>query len=287
MRGRNAAFCSSVPNFLGYVFGNVAREMGRLHRWKGHFWARRASVIPVLDDLTTVARLRYVLSQGVKEGLVARPEQWPGATSTPGLLGRSIVGVWVDRNLETRAQKRGGPVDASMFTTRYALRLTPLPCWDLLSTEERHARVSLLIEEVVEDARATLGRAPMGLRRLLAQDPHSRPAEPAHASAPPCHASSQGLREAFCAAYRTFCDAFRSVARAVRDGAKATRAQFPPGSFPRPHWFVAGPAPFVSLVSASDDGPLGMVPNVIPPEDGSAGGRRRGCPPRTRGTAAR
>jgi putative transposase len=240
---------AALAEFLGYALGNVARELGRLHDWEGRLWARRASVVPVLDDTTVVARLRYVLSQGVKEGLVARPEDWPGASSTRGLLGEQIVGVWIDRDVETRLRKRGkrgGTVDESLFTTRYALRLTPLPCWDEPSIDAQRPRVMRLIEEVVADARATRTQAPLGVQRLLAQDPHARPTDPERNPAPACHASSVVARAAFRRAYRAFCSAFRTVALAVRTGVTASRAAFPPGSFPRPYWFVPGAAPFLS-----------------------------------------
>jgi REP element-mobilizing transposase RayT len=242
---------ADLAAFIGYVFGNVARELGRLHYWRGPFWARRASVVPILDADTMVARLRYILSQGVKEGLVEKPQHWPGASSTSGLLGEPIVGVWVDRGLETRLRKRNAGVDESLFTTRYALRLTPLPCWDELAPDEQRSRVLHLIDEIVQEARAVRGRPPLGIRQLLRQDPHSRPSEPAHSPTPLCHASSPRLREAFRAAYRAFCDAFRSVANAVRSAASARRTDFPPGCFPRPQWFVDGTVPFFTIAPAS------------------------------------
>ena len=71
---------SQLAPFIGYVNGNVARLIGRRHGWTGPFWASRAHVIPVLDDASAEGRLRYILSHGVKEGLVPRPEDWPGAS---------------------------------------------------------------------------------------------------------------------------------------------------------------------------------------------------------------
>ena len=37
--------------FMGYLQGNIAREVGRLINWQGKFWHRRFSAEPVLDDL--------------------------------------------------------------------------------------------------------------------------------------------------------------------------------------------------------------------------------------------
>ncbi len=72
-----------LSQFMGYVEGNLAKEAGRLHDWRGKFWARRYRPINVGETPELqVARLRYILAQGVKEGLVSSPKQWPGASST-------------------------------------------------------------------------------------------------------------------------------------------------------------------------------------------------------------
>lgn len=233
---------AQLAGFLGYVFGNVARELGRLHGWRGPFWARRARVIPICDDDALVARLRYVLSQGVKEGLIEHPEQWPGASSTRGLLGGPTVGAWIDRDAETRARRRAQPADTTHFTTHYSIDLAALPCWADCSVAVQRARVLQLIQEVVDDARRTRCAPPLGVRALLEQDPQAWPVAPASSPAPACHATEHRTRLAFRLAYRWFCDAFRAVARAVRAGVTATRSDFPPGSFPRPQWFVAAPS---------------------------------------------
>ena len=61
--------------FMNYVCGNLAREIGRLHDWREKFWARTYRAIVVSDEPDTQSeRLAYILSQGVKEGLVERPQ---------------------------------------------------------------------------------------------------------------------------------------------------------------------------------------------------------------------
>ncbi|MFL6201690.1 MAG: hypothetical protein ACJ76J_21165 [Thermoanaerobaculia bacterium] len=83
-----------------YFQTNAAREVARLTDWPDGVWSDRYTSIPVSDEpAAQVDRLRYVLAQGVKEGLVAQVEEWPGismirAPSSPssrlphvGLLG--------------------------------------------------------------------------------------------------------------------------------------------------------------------------------------------------------
>ena len=69
-----------LAQFMNYLNSNVAREAGRLHRWREKFWGRRYQAIVISEEEPAqVDRLRYLLSQGCKEGLVARPQDWPGA----------------------------------------------------------------------------------------------------------------------------------------------------------------------------------------------------------------
>ncbi|MGH3861860.1 transposase [Actinokineospora sp.] len=65
--------------FVDYVAGNIAREVGRLHEWREKFWARRyRSIVVSHEEEAQAGRLEYILGQGVREGLVERPHQWPG-----------------------------------------------------------------------------------------------------------------------------------------------------------------------------------------------------------------
>ena len=235
---------AQLASWIGYVNSNIARELGRVHGWRGPFWGRRTRPIPIVDEDALVARLRYILSQGVKEGLVERPEQWPGATSTPWLLGGRMQGLWIDRDLETRALRAGRASDTQHYTATYELELSPLPCWARLSRAEIAARVKSLIEEVVAETRSTRSTPPLGAAAVLRQDPHEAPVESSSRPAPVCHAATAKVRAAFRAAYDAFTAAFRKAAEVVRRGVDPSRADFPPGSFPRPASFIHPPATF-------------------------------------------
>ena len=102
LRPRNAP---ELARFMNYLNSNLAREAGRLHGWRERFWSRRYRPVPIsFEPEAQVARLEYLLAQGCKEGLVATPGDWPGATSVHALLdGSGLEGVWYDR---TRDQKR-------------------------------------------------------------------------------------------------------------------------------------------------------------------------------------
>ncbi|PTL74953.1 hypothetical protein DAT35_57475 [Vitiosangium sp. GDMCC 1.1324] len=65
----------------------MSRTPGRRRSLSSSTLAGIRSVPPVLDDEALVGRLRYVLTHGVKEGLVERSAEWPGLTCLPQLLG--------------------------------------------------------------------------------------------------------------------------------------------------------------------------------------------------------
>ena len=67
-----------LARFMQFLNCNISKAVGRLHDWRGAVWERRYRAIPVVDEASQVARLRYVLAQGCAEGLVMRPEDWPG-----------------------------------------------------------------------------------------------------------------------------------------------------------------------------------------------------------------
>jgi hypothetical protein len=80
---------------FAYVNSNLAREAGRLYEWKEKFWGRRYQAIVVSnEEEAQIDRLEYILSNSVKEGLVERPQDWPGAHSVGALLtGEPLEGL--------------------------------------------------------------------------------------------------------------------------------------------------------------------------------------------------
>ncbi len=92
----------ALARFLGFLNGNLSKRIGRLHDWRGPIWDGRYHPVVVSDEPEAqVARLKHLIGQAVQEGLVARPEDWPGPSSIPQLLrGGPVRGVWFDRTAE-------------------------------------------------------------------------------------------------------------------------------------------------------------------------------------------
>jgi len=153
--------------FMGYFNGNLAKEAGRLHCWRERFWGRRYHHSVVSDEPEAqVARLRYVLAQGCKEGLVRRPADWPGASSVePQLTGKSFRGLWFSRTAEFEARRRGERPGKYEYVSEETLELTALPCWSALSREEIGERTAELVRDIEAETRLRLkqeDKSPMG-----------------------------------------------------------------------------------------------------------------------------
>ncbi len=232
-----------VARFMAYLGSNLAREVNRLTGWSGPVFHSRYSMIVVTqEEEAQVSRLKYVLAQGCKENLVARPEDWPGVHCARALRdGKPLTGHWIERTQAFLARRRGREIDSLQYAVEETLVLSPLPCWQPLPRECYRARVAELLDEIERAAaaeRALTGVKPLGTRAILAQDPLHRPMAPAKSPAPLVHAASRATRQAFRAVYARFVAAFREAADRLRRGDLA--AVFPVGSFPPALPFVPG-----------------------------------------------
>jgi len=232
-----------LSRFMCYVGSNVAREAGRLYRWREKFWSRRYQDIVVSNEEgAQIERLKHILANGCKEGLVARPQDWPGVHVAKALLqGEDPKGYWFDRTQEHAALNRGEKFDRLEYASLETLYLSPLPCWKHLSSEVWRGRAINLIQEIVEEAaaqRARTGSQPLGAAGILGRHPHERPKNPKRSPAPRFHAVSAGVRRELWEAYRLFVAAFRQAADKLRAGDR--NAVFPPGSFPPALPYVGG-----------------------------------------------
>ena len=216
---------------------NIAVKVGRLVGWRGRFFARRYSAEPIVDEGAQVERLTYILSHGVKEGLVSRCQQWPGLSCTQALLegGRGSVHRW--RNWTRRWEME---VDEKVNVDRFSedcpsemekLELAPLPCWSALTARERSCRVAQLVADI--DAAAPKATTE-DTRHIAAQDPYGRPIKTSHTPRPKAHASTKRLWMEAVRRYRDFLSAFRRASREWFSG--AFDVEFPPHSFRPPAW---------------------------------------------------
>lgn len=225
----------ALSAFMDHLNSNLARELGRLFDWPEHFWGRRYRAIYVgTGRWVQVDRMKYLLSQGCKEGLVACAADWPGAFSVQALTtGIVEKGIWFDRTAEFRARRRGKNPGRYTHSIEYPLVHVPLPCWANFTPAERQARARELVAEVEAEAaerNKKLGRRPMGRKKILEQDPHSKPMQSDRSPAPLSHGNALE-REDFKKLYWAFVKAYRAASARLRSGILPALCEFPPRSF--------------------------------------------------------
>ncbi len=233
--------------FMQFLNTNLSKQLGRLHDWQGPLFQRRYQAIPVShEEEAQVARLRYLLAHGAKEGLVLRPGDWPGVQCVTELVrGPSCLrGIWQERTAIWEAEQRGESLPAKERITRETLELSPLPAWEARSQQQRCEAVRDLVSEIEaesREAKAATSSKPLGERAILSQDPHDRPRSSKRSPAPIAHAATVEVWLVMKIAYREFVSAYREAAERWRKGQEAI---FPAGCFPPRGPFLArdGPA---------------------------------------------
>ena len=242
--------CEALSAFMTYFAGNVAKEIGRLHDWRQKLFGRRYSHVVVSDEPEAQEqRLRYLLSNGCKEGLVKRPEDWPGPSSTEALLtGTRVRGVWFDRSSEYEARRCNRAFSKYEFAKVHDLELAPIPAGAHLSPGGRRTRVHEMVREITAETREQIektGRSPLGVKRLLRQNPHGKPTKTQSSPKPIVHAASRRVRRAMRIEFYVFRRAYREASQSLRSG--DLHVEFPAGSHrPRLPFVTGKPPPSLS-----------------------------------------
>jgi REP element-mobilizing transposase RayT len=225
-----------LARFMQFVNANMAKEVARLHDWPERLWSRRYRAIPVVDDEAAHARIRYILSHGAKEGLVAGACDWPGPNCIAALTHGDILrGTWHDHSAEYRARAAGKEIKPGEFATHFDVQLTPLPCILRMNADQQQSHYRRVLREIDAAAHAAnqdKGRTPLGAHRILAQDPHHRPEAPDRSPAPLVHGCDDEKRDEHLHAYRVFVINFRAGVDSMIAKAKQISEMFPDWAFP-------------------------------------------------------
>jgi len=218
-----------LASFMQYIGSNIAREVGRQHGWKEKFWSRRYHASVVLDEAAQQDRLKYILSNSVKEGLVKHPRYWPGVHCYRHLAeGTPLHGIWINRS----AKYLSRPLAQKSFITDFSLKLARLPCHEALSDHAHQKTIRALTREALEEC----GTADtyIGQKRVLAMDPHTKPKQTDKSPAPLCHAGCIETKKAFRAAFKSFVEAYKEAYQ--RLFRQQLPAHFPEGGLAPTAW---------------------------------------------------
>ncbi|MCP4200882.1 MAG: hypothetical protein GY769_03005 [bacterium] len=229
-----------LARFMGYLNGNLAKEVARLTGWKDKVWSRRYQAVLVSqEERAQIGRLRYILAHGAKENLVASPREWPGVSSLKAQLGEdTLEGIWVDRTKEFVARRRGVELSFDELVEAERVHLSPLPCLQNLPGSKREALIAQLLREIESETLergVQTGTKPLGAASVLRQRPADKPRQSKHSPAPFAHCASKTERRLLWQAYGWFLGAYLDASETLR---AAGTASFPEGAFPPPSPFV-------------------------------------------------
>ena len=242
-----------VPAFVGFIKREISRRWG--HRpdvgWHGAMWHEyHARGLPTAESQEHC--LKYILSQGVKEGLVKRPEEWPGVhCARPLATGATLKGTWLNATAYSRAadaesrKRRPESISKDGYATDYEVHFKSIPAWRDLDPEAQRHKVRRLVEEIIEEGAATRnGRPAIGpcrVRRTPLERRTDIPKPPwlARRKRMICWAAEHAEET------RRFVDAYNDFQRSFRLSAiedKLRTPAFPRGSFAPGKWTPIGDA---------------------------------------------
>ena len=222
---------------MQYLNSNIAREIGRLVNWRDSFWSRLYQAILVSEEeAAQIGRMRYILAQAAKEGLVEAPADWPGAHCAGALLeDGTFRGYWFDRTREFAARQRGEIFERLDFATLQTASLEPLPCWRDVAPSVARQYIRELVADIEKECSGDKRAKPCVEARAI--DPHQKPRRFSPSPAPFAHCASTRVRRELWQAYHWFLSAYRSASEKFRDGDLSV--PFPEGCFPPSPSFLA------------------------------------------------
>jgi putative transposase len=214
-----------LPQFLETFHKLMAKHQNALRgRWE-NFWASEStSIVELIDADDILAKMVYALTNPVKDHIVERADQWPGASS----LRANLDGTVISTKRPWRFFRKESGLAESL-----PLHCHRPPGFEHLSQAEWRKVLEDAVRAVEKKAageRRACGRGVLGRHAVLRQRPTERPHthEARRALSPRVAAANKWARiealqrsKAFLAAYRAARDLWQAGKQAV----------FPPGTY--------------------------------------------------------
>ena len=208
-----------LPRFLETFHKLLAKHQNALRgRWE-NFWASEStSVVELVDAEDVLAKMVYALTNPVKDHIIERASQWPGASS----LRANLDGTAITAKRPWRFFRKDDGLEESL-----SLRCHRPPGFENLSQSEWRKRLEEAVREVETKAaheRNGTGRHVLGRHAVLRQRPTDRPRsnEPRRMLNPRVASVNKWARiealhrnKVFLAAYRAALDLWRAGKEAV------------------------------------------------------------------------
>jgi REP element-mobilizing transposase RayT len=167
---------SEIAAFVGYFKRELSLRWGKVIGKRGLF-EEGYHATAVITRAAQLRCLRYILSQGVKEDLVVRPQQWPGLHCAEALIsGQPIAGTWFNGTSYGRAKheqtrrRNPQPVRRRDHTEDAPLHFDPIPTMAHLSRRSYRAMVAKMVDDIVTEGIQRRGYDVLGVDAIIATD---------------------------------------------------------------------------------------------------------------------
>jgi putative transposase len=158
----------TLPDFARDFHRLVAAATNASYaRWENLFDNAKASYVTLFDEAAVREKTAYILTNPVKDDLVARARHWPGAWTPPRLLAGGKLRV-----------KRPPIFFSKTMPEELVLELTIPPAFAHMDPREYRAMVArdvAAVEREREAVRTRTGRRVLGKKAILRQSPSDRP----------------------------------------------------------------------------------------------------------------
>ena len=235
-----------VADFLCLSKSQIAKEVQRLCGWTGGIFEEHCDITPVTDEPEAqIARLRYLIAQGLKEGLVPHPSKWPGVHAVKALLTGALRmrGIWVRRSemyevnrsrrraRSPRARRR--QVNPKNFEDMMVLELSPLPCWDDLEPKEIARRTREIVQDLLVEYAEQRRQVRRDYRRQLTDRSQfcRRPQSTPRSERPRVHAATLEEWKRWVDELESWTARYRAASARLRQGILEAIEEFPENAF--------------------------------------------------------
>ena len=165
-----------VVSFIGFTKREISRRCSPIAKWpRGAFWDATYFATALTTAESQEHCLKYILSQGVKEGLVDDPVEWPGVHCAKQLFAKEqVFGEWFDGTgygkakyrEKRKAKKKRKKIKRAEYIRRYEVALDTLPVWLGLSDARREQRLTQMRREIIEEGRKR-GKKSVGAEAVM------------------------------------------------------------------------------------------------------------------------
>ncbi|MCB9630755.1 MAG: hypothetical protein H6721_01175 [Sandaracinus sp.] len=174
----------NLAAFMGYFLARVAQTLNLLLGRVGPVFPRRYDAQPILDEEAAAGRVKYVLENPKKAGLVRCFTEWPGFVAVAGLHENDVLETkHFDRSAWQLAKR---PNERARFWKKGRLKLSRLPGMESLARRAYLATVKSWCDSPPPDRC-------LGVEGVLDADVHQRPKKPKRSRRPYAYGSPEQI----------------------------------------------------------------------------------------------